>query len=206
MIAFFLNLNYTIRINLHFFEVFFFLGDNCARGGRYDGLFADLTFSVTHESLLKTNSIIWNGICKLIHLPGLAGWVLPYPKLIHLLEWEKAGNGGIAWTWFLLLFINWRIMAFASGYTKYVSRVAGLRLQRSSGSNLAVWELFRKKMWQQELGNRVLIVPLVTWGLRAWLRCLLCLRIKNIYGSVDRNDQSFAWAFLLKRLCMLLRV
>lgn len=36
MIDFFLNLNYTIRINLHFFEVFFFLGDNCARGGRYD--------------------------------------------------------------------------------------------------------------------------------------------------------------------------
>lgn len=44
----------------------------------------------------------------------------------------------------------------------FVHSMAGLIIQRIFGCDLAVWELFRKKMWQQELRTGVLIVHLVT--------------------------------------------
>lgn len=48
--------------------------------------------------------------------------------------------------------------------------------------------LGEKKMWQQMLSSNCSIGHVSPWGPA---EVLLCLRIKNIYGSVDRNDQSF---------------
>lgn len=48
--------------------------------------------------------------------------------------------------------------------------------------------LGEKKMWQQMLSSNCSVGHVSPWGPA---EVLLCLRIKNIYGSVDRNDQSF---------------
>lgn len=82
-------------------------------------------------------------------------------KVGAFLEWEKVGPLWDCVEVIPVTFYKLEGNGFLPlGY--FVHGMAGLRIQRISGCNLAVWELFRKKMWGQELRTRVLIVHLVT--------------------------------------------